>query len=126
MATKTRSQLKIKRAYEPPAEDDGVRVLVDRLWPRGVSKDEAGVDVWLKEIAPSDELRKWFKHDPGKWAEFRKRYERELDQKKEAVRQIIDLLAEGPVTLLYSAKDEEHNNAVVLRAYIARHRGRKR
>jgi len=127
MVIKTKTAaLKIKRAYDPAADDDGVRMLVDRLWPRGMSKDEARVDVWLKDIAPSDELRKWFSHDPAKWAEFRKRYERELEQKKEFVQQIIDMLAEGRVTLLYSAKDDERNNAVVLREFIAETLKRRR
>ncbi|MEN6592639.1 MAG: DUF488 domain-containing protein, partial [Methanobacterium sp.] len=108
--------IKIKRAYQPPEEEDGFRILVDRLWPRGVSKDKAKLDLWLKEVAPSDELRKWFGHDPEKWSEFQKRYSAELKDKKSFLSKIKDLEKEkGTVTLIYSAKDEEHNDAVVLR-----------
>jgi uncharacterized protein YeaO (DUF488 family) len=108
----------IKRVYEPPAETDGQRVLVDRLWPRGIAKEKAGLSLWLKEIAPSTELRKWFDHDPAKWAEFQKRFRAELDGNGEAVAELRNLVAKGKVTLLYSAHDEEHNNAVVLAAYL--------
>ncbi len=108
----------IKRVYEPPAGSDGQRVLVDRLWPRGLSKDKAEVALWLKEISPSTELRKWFGHDPEKWTEFQKRFRSELGQNAEAVKELRDLLAKGKVTLLYSAHDEEHNNAVVLAEYL--------
>jgi uncharacterized protein YeaO (DUF488 family) len=108
----------IKRVYEPPAETDGQRVLVDRLWPRGIAKEKAGLSLWLKEIAPSTELRKWFDHDPAKWAEFQKRFRAELNDNGEAVAELRNLVAKGKVTLLYSAHDEEHNNAVVLAAYL--------
>jgi uncharacterized protein YeaO (DUF488 family) len=108
--------IKIKRAYQPPEEEDGFRILVDRLWPRGVSKDKVKLDLWLKEVAPSNELRKWFGHDPEKWSEFQKRYSAELKDKRIFLSKIKDLEKEkGTVTLIYSAKDEEHNDAVVLR-----------
>ena len=107
--------IKIKRIYEPPEKEDGFRVLVDRLWPRGVSKDKARVDLWLKEIAPSDQLRKWFSHDPEKWEDFKKRYREELEDKEKLIQTIKKIEKErGVVTLLYSAKDEKHNNAVAL------------
>lgn len=104
----------IKRIYDPPAPEDGTRVLVDRLWPRGISKDEARIDEWLKEIAPSDELRKWFGHDPARWEEFRQRYRRELEANAELLDHLRKLAEAGTVILLFAAKDEEHNNAVVL------------
>jgi len=110
--------LKLKRAYEDPAKSDGHRVLVDRLWPRGVSKEDARLDDWMKDVAPSDELRKWFGHDPEKWDEFRKRYFAELDADPEAVAKLAEKAKEGTVTLVYAAKDEEHNNAVALKEYL--------
>lgn len=109
--------IKIKRIYEEAEESDGFRILVDRLWARGLSKDRAKVDLWLKDIAPSDKLRKWFAHDPEKWDEFRRRYSEELKDKKEMMALIIEK-ARGKVSLLYSAKDEKHNNAAVLKEYI--------
>ncbi|TGS18013.1 DUF488 domain-containing protein [Mesorhizobium sp. M2E.F.Ca.ET.209.01.1.1] len=108
----------VKRVYEPPAKADGQRVLVDRIWPRGVAKKDAALTLWLKEIAPSDDLRKWFGHEPLRWAEFRKRYRAELDANGEAVAQLRGLLREGKVTLLYGAHDEAHNNAVALAGYL--------
>lgn len=108
-------QIKIKRIYEKPRQDDGRRILVDRVWPRGVKKEQAHIDLWLKDIAPSTELRKWFGHDPDKWLEFRKRYRAELRRNRAAVRQLKQELDKGPVTLVYSARDEAHNQAVVLR-----------
>ncbi|AZO16272.1 DUF488 domain-containing protein [Mesorhizobium sp. M2A.F.Ca.ET.043.05.1.1] len=108
----------VKRVYEPPAKADGQRVLVDRIWPRGVAKKDAALTLWLKEIAPSEALRKWFGHKPERWAGFQKRYRAELDVNKEAVAQLRDLLREGKVTLLYGAHDEVHNNAVALAAYL--------
>ena len=108
------NRIAIKRVYLPPDKGDGQRVLVDRLWPRGVSKHDAAVDVWLKEIAPSAELRKWFGHDPAKWDEFRKRYRAELADNDEPIAQLRALIEEGHVTLLYGAHDEEHNQARVL------------
>ena len=109
----------IKRIYEPPRRDDGFRVLVDRLWPRGVSKERAQLDLWLKEIGPSDALRKWFGHDPKRWAEFAAKYKRELASHKDLVRQIREIEKDrGKVTLLYGADDPEHNQAVVLRQVL--------
>jgi len=110
--------IKIKRIYDAPTPDDGIRILVDRLWPRGVSKEKAKVDLWLREIAPSNELRKWYGHDPKKWAEFRKRYFSDLHTKRELVNQIVQKTKEGDVTLLYSSKEEKINNAVALKEYI--------
>lgn len=108
----------IKRAYEKASKSDGYRILVDRLWPRGVSKEEAALDLWLKDIAPSTELRKWFGHDPKRWVEFEKRYRAELKEKKELIADLRKVAKEHKITLVYSAKDEEHNQAVVLRDYI--------
>jgi uncharacterized protein YeaO (DUF488 family) len=111
--------IKIKRVYDKATEEDGFRILVDRLWPRGVSKDRANVNLWLKEIGPSDGLRKWFSHDPKKWQEFKKRYKTELTTKEELLHKIKREEQEnGTVTLLYSAKDEEHNQAVALVAFL--------
>jgi len=104
----------IKRVYEESVPADGFRILVDRLWPRGLSKDKAKVDLWLKDIAPSTELRQWFQHDPAKWMEFQKRYKQELKSKGDQLDVIKEKVHQGPVTLLYGAKDEEHNEAVVL------------
>jgi len=112
--------LQIKRIYEPPSKEDGVRILVDRLWPRGVSKDEAHVDAWLKDIAPSADLRRWFGHDTDKWSEFRRRYKAELEHNPAAVDELKRQIGQSPVTLLYGAKDTEHNNAVVLRDFVSR------
>ncbi|MDX8499176.1 DUF488 domain-containing protein [Mesorhizobium sp. VK4C] len=111
----------VKRVYEAPAKADGQRVLIDRIWPRGVAKKDAALTLWLKEIAPSDELRKWFGHDPERWAEFQKRYRVELDRNEEAVAQLRNVLREGKVTLLYGAHDEAHNNAVALAGYLRAH-----
>jgi uncharacterized protein YeaO (DUF488 family) len=111
--------IRLKRAYEPPKRGDGTRVLVDRLWPRGVSKDAAKIDHWFKEIAPSTALRKWFNHDPAKWEKFRERYFRELDRNG-AVKDLRALARRRTVTLVYSAKDEEHNQAVALKEYLSR------
>ncbi len=106
--------LKLKRAYEPPARGDGTRILVDRLWPRGLKKDTAALDHWFKEIAPSTELRQWFAHDLERWSEFRRRYARELRTQAEQLESIRALARRGTVTLVYAARDEEHNDAVVL------------
>ena len=110
--------IKIKRVYDKPNESDGFRILVDRIWPRGLSKSEIKVDLWLKEIAPSDGLRKWFAHDPKKWEEFKRRYFKELGDKKELIELIIEKAHKGIVTLLYGARDEKFNNAVALKDYI--------
>ena len=115
------AMIKIKRVYDAATPDDGIRILVDRLWPRGLSKEKAKVDLWLKEIAPSNELRKWYAHDPKKWTEFRKRYFNDLDTKRELVNQIVQKMKEGDVTLLYSSKEEKINNAVALKEYIIEH-----
>ena len=114
----TRTPFRLKRIYLPPDDGDGTRVLIDRLWPRGVSKAEAHVDTWLKDIAPTAELRKWFGHDPARWSEFRTRYRAELAANDAAVTQLHELAAAGPVTLLYSAHDEQHNQAVVLLDFL--------
>ncbi len=110
--------LRIKRIYEPPAAQDGTRILVDRLWPRGVSKEEAHVHAWLKEIAPSAELRRWFGHDPEKWDAFRRRYLEELENNPAAVEELKRQIGQSTATLLYGARDTEHNNALVLRDFI--------
>ncbi len=106
--------LTIKRAYEPVEKQDGYRILVDRLWPRGLTKVKAGIDLWLKDIGPSTELRKWFGHDPEKWTEFKKRYRKELENKKEDLSVIKDHSENGDVTLIYAARDTEHNEARVI------------
>jgi uncharacterized protein YeaO (DUF488 family) len=115
--------LKLKRAYEAPEPGDGFRVLVDRLWPRGVAKTSAQIDLWLKEIAPSTALRKWFGHDPSKWTKFRDRYFGELDKNREAVEKLPEA-RRGTVTLVYGAKDQEHNDAVALKEYLESDRAR--
>ncbi|HET6630406.1 MAG TPA: DUF488 domain-containing protein [Woeseiaceae bacterium] len=112
--------IRIKRTYESRSRDDGTRLLVDRLWPRGMKKEALAMDAWLKDVAPSPELRRWFGHRVERWAEFRKRYKAELDEKPEAWRPILDAARKGDVTLLYSARDVEHNGAIVLRDYLAR------
>lgn len=112
--------LKLKRAYEPEARGDGTRVLVERLWPRGLSKERLRVDEWLKDVGPSTELRQWFNHDPEKWLRFRARYFRELDSRPEAWRPIVSASRRGTVTLVYSSRDLAHNNAVALQAYLER------
>lgn len=111
---------KLKRAYEEPSVEDGLRVLVERLWPRGLTRERAAVDLWLKEVAPSAELRKWYGHDPAKWKEFQSRYRAELRENKVAVEQLKQKGEEGTVTLVYAARDEEHNSAVVLKKYLER------
>ncbi len=110
--------INLKRVYEKPVKTDRVRILVDRLWPRGLTKERAAVDLWLKEIAPSTELRKWFGHDPAKWKEFRCRYRAELKSHPDEVGLIKSRAREGTVTLLYGARDQEHNEAVVLQEFL--------
>ena len=110
--------LRIKRVYEPQARSDGRRILVDRLWPRGLSKKDAAVDEWIKDIAPSAELRRWFGHDPRRWPEFRRRYRQELRAHTDLVRGLTARASRGNVTLVYGARDEQHNDAVVLAAAI--------
>ena len=110
--------LKLKRAYEPESRSDGTRLLVERLWPRGLSKARLRIDAWLKDVGPSTKLRQWFSHDPDKWPTFRARYFRELDSRPEAWRPIVSAARRGTVTLVYSSRDTEHNNAVALKAYL--------
>jgi uncharacterized protein YeaO (DUF488 family) len=113
------ANLKLKRAYDPPAAADGKRILVDRLWPRGIKKADAAIDEWMKDLAPSTALRKWFGHDPARWPEFRRRYLKELDRHSEQLDRLRALARQGPVTLVYAAHDEAHNDAVVLREFLA-------
>ncbi|MGO4568922.1 DUF488 domain-containing protein [Rhizobium sp. 2YAF20] len=122
MGKKISERVKLKRAYETPDTDDGMRVLVDRLWPRGVKKSEAAIDLWMKELAPSTELRKWFGHDPARWDEFRKRYTAEIHEHRDELDRLRGLIADGTVTLIYSAHDETHNDAVVLKEILQTHR----
>jgi len=110
-------KIRLKRIYDKPESDDGVRILVERLWPRGVSKDK--VDLWLKEVAPSTELRKWFNHDPEKWGEFKARYFLELDHKTEILKTIFDIRAKRDITFVYASKEEQYNNARALLEYIS-------
>ena len=112
----------LKRVYEPAASKDGVRFLVERLWPRGIKKEALRLDAWLKDVAPSTELRQWFAHDPAKWNEFQRKYFAELDSHAEALEPIRKAMRKGAVTLLFSSHDGEHNNAVALKAYLSRHR----
>jgi uncharacterized protein YeaO (DUF488 family) len=112
----------LKRVYEDPSPKDGLRVLVDRLWPRGLTKERAAVDLWLKDVAPSTELRRWFGHDPAKWKEFQARYRKELREKKDALA-LLKQKSEGrTVTLVYGARDKEHNEALVLKSILDRRR----
>ncbi len=123
---RARPALAIKRAYDPPAASDGKRLLVERLWPRGITKEALKADAWLRDVAPSTELRKWFSHDPEKWAEFQRRYRAELDAHPEAWEEILAAAREGRVTLLFSSRDTEHNNVVALRDYLTSKGTRKR
>ncbi|MFN2349055.1 MAG: DUF488 domain-containing protein [Thioalkalivibrio sp.] len=111
-------RIHLRRAYEAPQPDDGLRVLVDRLWPRGLGKSKARIDLWSRDIAPSDELRRWFAHEPERWQAFRTRYRDELATRPEALSALLGHCRGGTVTLLYSARDSEHNNAVVLREVL--------
>jgi uncharacterized protein YeaO (DUF488 family) len=116
---KNKMKIVLKRIYETPANTDGVRILVDRLWPRGVSKERAELDWWLKGIGPTTELRKWFNHDPKKWIGFQKKYKMELAKNKEAVAEFKEIVKHhATVTLLYAAKDEEHNEAIVIKDFL--------
>ncbi|MGN6849886.1 MAG: DUF488 domain-containing protein [Sphingomicrobium sp.] len=109
------ADVRLKRAYDPPQRNDGRRILVDRLWPRGISKRDVAIDEWLKDLAPTTELRTWFGHDPDRWDEFRRRYAEEIHGHPELLAHLRKLAREGPVTLVYSARDELHNDAIVLR-----------
>jgi uncharacterized protein YeaO (DUF488 family) len=111
--------IKLKRVYEQPEATDGFRILVDRLWPRGLTKEKAAADLWLKEIAPSTQLRKWFNHEADKWNEFQKKYHQELKGNKEAVSILKAHLKQGKVTLLYAAKDQIHNEALVIKEFVS-------
>ena len=110
--------IRLKRVYDPVADDDGTRFLVERLWPRGIKKSDLQMQAWLKHVAPSSGLRRWFSHDPKKWSDFRERYFRELRSNVRALEPIVAAAKQGTVTLLYSSRDSEHNNAVALRDYI--------
>jgi uncharacterized protein YeaO (DUF488 family) len=114
--------IKLKRAYEKPSPDDGSRILVERLWPRGLTKKRAAVDLWLKDVSPGPELRKWFGHDPARWEQFQKRYWKELEEKEEAVQVLKQKCKQGTVTLVYAARDEEHNSALVLKRFLESHK----
>jgi uncharacterized protein YeaO (DUF488 family) len=116
-------QIWVKRIYQPQSAQDGTRVLVDRLWPRGLKKEDAALDDWIKDIAPSDELRKWFNHEREKWPEFKERYFKELDEKGTSLQRLKKLIGSGRVTLLYSSKEEKLNNAVALKEYLEREIG---
>jgi uncharacterized protein YeaO (DUF488 family) len=110
--------IRLKRAYAPPAPEDGFRVLVERLWPRGVKKEAAALDLWLKDVAPSTELRQWFGHDPARWVEFRRRYREELQGRAQAVATLREKVRAGEVTLVYGSRDEQHNAAVALKQFL--------
>ena len=116
--------IKLKRAYDAPARVDGTRFLVERLWPRGIRKADLPLDGWLKDVAPSVKLRRWFAHDPRKWSEFRRRYGLELRQKASYLEPLVAAARKGPMTLIYSARDTEHNAAVVLRDYLTKREGK--
>jgi uncharacterized protein YeaO (DUF488 family) len=113
--------IQLKRVYEKASRKDGLRILVDRLWPRGLTKERAAVDWWLKDVAPSTELRQWFGHDPAKWGQFEERYRKELREKKDALTRLKQKSEEQTVTLVYGARDEEHNEAVVLKSILEGH-----
>jgi len=117
--------IQIKRVYDPPAKEDGPRFLVERLWPRGMKKEALHMDAWCKNAAPSDDLRRWFKHDPAKWKEFRRRYLAELAENPAAWQPLLDAAKHGNITLLYSARDTEHNSAAVLQSYLEKRLARK-
>ena len=115
-----RTRIKIKRVYDAPDVGDGERILVDRLWPRGLTKEKAKIDIWAKDISPSNELRKWYGHEPGKWEEFKKRYFSELDRNKAEVDELIGQMGKGPVTFVYSSTEHVINNAEALKSYLER------
>jgi uncharacterized protein YeaO (DUF488 family) len=118
-------QIRLRRAFEPPSPDDGRRFLVDRVWPRGVSKADMRIDGWLRDVAPSDDLRRWFGHDPARWEEFAARYRQELAARPDALAPLIEAARNGPITLVYGARDERHNQAVVLKDVLDAALGRK-
>lgn len=121
MAKTSKITFRVKRVYDPPARSDGCRLLVDRIWPRGLSKDSAALDGWIKEVGPSTELRKWFGHEPAKWDSFRKKYFKELDRRQEVIEELLDACSKRTVTLLFGAKESEHNNAVALKEYLEKY-----
>jgi uncharacterized protein YeaO (DUF488 family) len=123
-ASIARPDIRLKRAYEPAAATDGTRVLIDRLWPRGVTKEAAAIDHWLRDIAPSTELRRWFGHDVSRWDEFQRRYRAEMRHHAEQLDELLRLTGRGTVTLVFGARDEEHNDAVVLKQVLLEHSGR--
>ena len=118
MRSLSMSRIQLKRVFDPASKRDGYRVLVDRIWPRGLRKEEVRINDWMKEIAPSTELRKWFGHDPARWEEFRHHYFAELRERLELVNRLMEIARRGPLTLVYSAKDEKHNNAVTLKEFL--------
>jgi uncharacterized protein YeaO (DUF488 family) len=115
--------IRLKRAYDPPSRQDGLRILVERLWPRGVSKEAAAIDLWVKDIAPSTELRKWFHHDLTRWEQFRQRYIEELQEKEDSINLLKDQIAQGTVTFIYAASDQRRNSAIVLKEYLEKQKG---
>jgi uncharacterized protein YeaO (DUF488 family) len=118
--------IRLKRAYAPAEPGDGFRILVDRLWPRGLAKKSSQIDLWLKDIAPSSELRKWFDHDPKRWRSFRSKYFREIDSNPGVLATLLEQVRKGPVTLLYAAREERYNDAVALNEYLSSRRKRSR
>ena len=118
--------IKLKRVYDPPSRSDGTRILVERLWPRGIKKENLVLDAWMKDVAPSTELRKWFSHDPAKWNQFQVKYMSELDANQEALQPLLRTIHEGTVTLLFSSHDTQHNNAVCLKSYLENKIAKKR
>jgi len=121
MSNITPDAIRIKRAYAAPSATDGTRVLIDRLWPRGIKKSDAAIDEWIKELSPSTELRKWFGHDPARWEEFRRRFTKELREQDDQIERLRTMARHGTLTLVYSARDEQHNDAVVLREILLKH-----
>lgn len=117
--------IQIKRVYDPPNPQDGFRVFVDRIWPRGMTKDNLKADLWLKDAAPSTSLRKWYHHDLSKWDEFKERYFAELDEQSEAVKSLLEQADKGPLTLLFASRETEHNQAVALKEYLLSHARKK-
>lgn len=126
MAASTTPQIRLKRAYAAPSAEDGARILVDRLWPRGLRKSDAAIDRWLKDLAPSTELRRWFGHEPERWREFQRRYKRELSERTGLLDEVRALARQRPVTLLFAARDETHNEAIVLADLLRRSAQRRR
>ncbi len=118
--------IRLKRAYDPPSLDDGVRILVERLWPRGLSKERTAVDLWVKDVAPSSELRRWYAHDESRWPEFRRRYRAELRERPDELAELRRLAGAGPVTFVYGSRETRHNSATVLRDVVEEESGRER